>query len=126
MAKRKQVRFEYIIRSTPTILFEFLSEPAELGQWFADKVMEDKGLFTFEWDSYPEVAELIEWTENEKVKFLWLDRNNEFMEFQIQITDITHETVLIITDYCDEKGEKDLKLLWDQQIKTLVSRIGGR
>jgi len=48
------------------------------------------------------------------------------MEFQIQITDITHETVLIITDYCDEKGEKDLKLLWDQQIKTLVSRIGGR
>jgi hypothetical protein len=31
---------EYPVRCSPSILFEFLSTPAGLGEWFADKVDE--------------------------------------------------------------------------------------
>lgn len=124
MTKRIAITFEYILKSSPHILFEFIGEPAELGQWFADKVTEDKQVYTFIWDDYPQKARLAEWHDNHKVRFNWED-NDEYLIFEIEVTNITKETVLKVTDFCDEKGEKDLKLLWDTSLKKLMQRIGG-
>lgn len=124
MAKRKEIKLEYLVKSSPTILFEFLSEPAELGQWFADKVTEEKEVYTFIWEGYPQLANLGKYTQNEVVRFDWQE-NDEFLQFEIIISDITKETILMVTDFCDEKGENDMKMLWDTSIKKLNARIGG-
>lgn len=124
MAKRKEIKLEYLVKSSPTILFEFLSEPAELGQWFADKVTEEKEVYTFIWEGYPQLANLGKYTQNEVVRFDWQD-NDEYLQFEIIISDITKETILMVTDFCDEKGENDMKMLWDTSIKKLNARIGG-
>ena len=41
---------EYPVRCSPSILYEFLSTPAGLGEWFADKVDERDDTFYFGWN----------------------------------------------------------------------------
>ncbi|HMX77950.1 MAG TPA: START-like domain-containing protein, partial [Chitinophagaceae bacterium] len=38
---------EYPVRCSPNILYEFLSTPAGLGEWFADNVDEMDGVYYF-------------------------------------------------------------------------------
>ena len=51
---------EFPVRCSPTILYDFLSTPAGLSEWFADKVDERDGIFYFGWDGNVEQAEVIE------------------------------------------------------------------
>ncbi|HEY8733675.1 MAG TPA: START-like domain-containing protein, partial [Puia sp.] len=38
MSKKQQFTLEYSLKCPPSILYEFLSTPAGLQEWFADKV----------------------------------------------------------------------------------------
>ena len=51
---------EFPVRCSPSILFEFLSTPAGLGEWFADKVDERDNIFYFGWNVAFEKAEVME------------------------------------------------------------------
>ena len=60
MAKKIMYTLEYPIRCSPTILYEFLSSPVGLQEWFADKVDQKDEQFVFYWNGSADNAEMLE------------------------------------------------------------------
>ncbi|PSR03520.1 MAG: hypothetical protein BRD50_05810 [Bacteroidetes bacterium SW_11_45_7] len=121
----KSYQVEFSIGSTASILFQFLITPTGLSQWFADDVKADSNHYFFTWDGYSEEAELVEEEEDKKVKFSWQDSDDTFFSFEIDKSEVTGDTILIITDFAEENEIEDQKLLWENQITTLKRVIGG-
>lgn len=125
-SKNKKYVLEYVIKSSPGILYDFLSTPSGLAQWFAERVDSFQETFTFSWDGYPQKAKRIEKAENERIRFRWEGApKEEYFEFKIQTTEITGDTVLLITDFGNPKEMKDITRLWDSQVHELKKRLGG-
>lgn len=126
MSKRVQYTIEFSIRCSPSILYDFLSTPTGLGEWFADKVDQRENKFIFHWKGNDEHAEMIAAEENEYVvyKWDWMDKD-EFFEFRIEKSPVTNETILTITDFAEKKDVKDQQQLWETQIHDLKHRVGS-
>ena len=73
MSDKKKFTIEYEIKSSPRILFGFLSEPNGLTQWFADDVSVKDQVYTFTWDDEQQKAKLLMLKENKLVRFKWID-----------------------------------------------------
>jgi len=117
---------EYPVRCSPSILYEFLSTPAGLQEWFADRVDERDNVFYFSWNGSAERAEVLESQEEKFIRFHWLDApKEEFFEFSIEKSEITNQTILVVKDFADKKEVKDQSMLWDYQVKDLFHRIGS-
>jgi uncharacterized protein YndB with AHSA1/START domain len=126
MSKKQQYILEYPVRCSPTILYEFLSTPSGLQEWFADKVDERDGLFSFTWNGSDDTAEVLESEEDKFIRFHWSHApKDEFFEFSIEKSEITNQTILVIKDFADKKEIKDQSMLWDYQVKDLFHRIGS-
>jgi uncharacterized protein YndB with AHSA1/START domain len=123
----KQVfTLEYPVRCSPNILFEFLSTPAGLQEWFAEKVDERDGVFSFTWNGSTEKAEMLEMEEDKFIRFHWLHApNNEYFEFSIEKSEVSNQTILVIKDFSEKKEIPDQKRLWDFQVNDLFYRIGS-
>lgn len=126
MKKRVMYTLEYPIRCSPAILFEFLSTPVGLQEWFADKVDQREQTFYFSWNGSTDTAEIMEEVENEFIRYKWDYYNdNEFFEFGIEQSPVTNETILKITDFADKGEVKDQEQLWNSQVSDLKHRIGS-
>ena len=68
-----RIDLEYIIKTSPTILFNCLSTPSGLSEWFADDVNIKNDRYTFFWDGSEETAILKNVRKSESVKFQWED-----------------------------------------------------
>src|ERR1700744_5521211 len=108
MSKKKTMfSLEFPVRCSPTILYEFLSTPVGLQEWFADKVDQREQTFYFSWNGSTDTAEMMEGVENEFIRYRWDHYNdNEFFEFSIEQSPITNETILKITDFADKSELK--------------------
>ncbi len=124
---RSKIKVEYIFRASPTILFQFLTTPACQIRWFCDKADEQDEHFYFSWSGEVQVAEIVEFIEDELLLLRWTESEDpkEFLEFRISRTPISDETVLDITDFCDVGEEKDTKTIWDNSLKALKHAMGG-
>jgi hypothetical protein len=117
---------EYPVRCSPGILYEFLSTPAGLQEWFADKVDERDNVFFFGWNGAYEKAEVMDSQDDKYIRFHWMDApTEEFFEFSIEKSEITNQTILIIKDFAEKKEIKDQSMLWDYQVKDLFHRLGS-
>ena len=117
---------EYPVRCSPSILYEFLSTPAGLQEWFADKVDERDSIFLFSWNGSSEKAEVVESEEEKFVRFHWLHApKEEFFEFRIEKSEVTNQTILVIKDFAEKREIKDQSMLWDYQVKDLFHRLGN-
>jgi len=127
LMQRVKLNLEFLFRASPAILYKFFTTPDCLIRWFCDEVDIQDDTFTFYWSGYDEVAELVESTENERLKFQWenADDEDEFLEFRISTSPVTGETILEITDFCDEDEVEDQKQLWENQIHQLQKETGG-
>lgn len=126
MTKKVPYTLEYPVRCSPSILYEFLSTPAGLQEWFADKVDERDGVFSFSWNGTDEKAEQLEKEEDKFVRYRWLHAaKDEFFEFRIDKSEVTNQTILVVKDFADKKEVKDQSQLWEYQIKELFHRIGN-
>jgi len=125
--ERVKIELEFLFRASPTILYQFLTTPSCLIRWFCDEVDISGEIFTFSWNGSEEVAELIDDIENERIRFHWeeADSDEEFLEFRLSRSPVTGETILEITDYCDDDEVNDQKALWENQIKVLRQETGG-
>ena len=126
MSKTKS-EFEYIINTSPIILFNCLTTASGLSEWFCDDVNLKDDNFTFFWDGSEETAVLKSIKKGESVKFQWEDDEGEdyYFEMTIKIDDLTKEVALIITDFSEQGEEDEAKLLWDNNISKLKQAIGG-
>ena len=126
MSKKVLYTLEYPVRCSPGILFEFLSTPSGLQEWFADAVDERDGVFIFSWNGTEEKANLLEMEENKFIRFRWNHmQKDEFFEFRIDRSEVTNQTILVIKDFADKKEVKDQSQLWEYQVKDLFHRIGS-
>ena len=60
MSDKKSYSIEYDFHSSPQLLFQYLSTPSGLSEWFADNVNSRGELFIFIWDDSEEQAKLIQ------------------------------------------------------------------
>ena len=60
---------EFQIRSSVSILFNCLSTPSGLSEWFADDVNCNRKIYTFIWSDSEQEAELLTSSKNYIVKF---------------------------------------------------------
>jgi len=127
MASKNKYQIEFPIRSSLRILFNQISTPSGLSEWFADNVNLKGKNYTFFWDGDEQEAELISKKNNQWIKFKWADEPSDtHFEFKIIVDDITQDISLIITDFAeDEEAEKEAKLLWEKQIEKLRQSIGS-
>lgn len=124
--KKMMYTLEYPIRCSPTILYEFLSTPVGLQEWFADKVDQRDTHFYFSWNGSVDTAEMVEQFENSYVRYRWdyMDED-EFFEFRVEQSPVTNETILRITDFAEKTDLKDQERLWSSQVSDLKHRIGS-
>lgn len=118
---------EYIIRTSASVLFDRISTPSGLSEWFCDDVNIKNNTFIFMWDGSGEVAELLSQKPNEYIKFRWEEEDDDkaYFEFRIRIDSMTKEVALIITDFADEDEVEDSQSLWDSQIEELKHVLGA-
>jgi uncharacterized protein YndB with AHSA1/START domain len=122
-----RIDLEYIIKTSPNILFNCLSTPSGLSEWFADDVNIKNDRYTFFWDGSEETATLKTVRKSESVKFQWEDDEDEdyFFEMTIRIDDLTKDVALLVTDFAEEGEEDEVQLMWDNNIDKLKKAIGG-
>ena len=126
MSKKVLYTLEYPVRCSPVILYDFLSTASGLQEWFADKVDDRDGIFTFGWNGTDDKAEVMEKTDNSYIRFHWLNApKDEYFEFRIERSEVTNQTILIIKDFADKKEIKDQTQLWEYQVKDLFHRVGS-
>lgn len=128
---RERIQLEYLMKASPTILYEFFTEPAFLIRWFCDEVdvVEEDGQkrYIFVWSGSEEAAVLVEAEENQSVTFRWEDAEDEeeYLKFTMTKSPITGETVLEITEFCDDDEVEDQTQFWNTQIEKLRRQAGG-
>ncbi|MEO6188848.1 MAG: START-like domain-containing protein [Ginsengibacter sp.] len=126
MSKKVQFTLEYPVRCSPVILYEFLSTSTGLQEWFADKVEDKDGRFSFAWNGSAEEAEVVASEENKSIRFHWLNSpKDEYFEFSIEKSEVTNLTILVINDFAEKKEIKDQSQLWETQVKELFHRLGN-
>jgi uncharacterized protein YndB with AHSA1/START domain len=126
MSKKVLYTLEYPVRCSPGILYEFLRTPAGIQEWFADKVDERDGQFSFSWNGTEDKAELIDSEEDKFVRFRWdYMTKDEYFEWRIDKSEVTNQTILVISDFADKKEIKDQSQLWQYQVKELFHRLGS-
>ena len=126
MQEKKKFTLEYEIKSSPKILFSFISEPNGLSQWFADDVTYRDQVYTFTWDGEQQKAKMLSMKENKLVKFKWIDDEPHcYLELEIVQDELTNDVALVVTDFAPEDTFADRKLIWDNQIQYLISVLGA-
>lgn len=126
---KTKFEIEFPINSSPQLLFQYISNPSGLSEWFADNVNSRGEIFTFIWDGSEEKAKLTNKKTDEKVRFRWIDEDgNEsenYFELKIIRDEITKDVLLLVTDFADEDEVEDQKLLWESQIHDLKTILGS-
>ena len=126
---REEFKLEYIIKSSPNVLYNYLKTPSGLSDWFADNVNIKDDVYSFFWDGSEEEALLLAKKDKEFVRFRWLDDEEDgedyYFEFYIKVDSLTGETALIITDFAEPDEKDESILLWEKQVTNLKRLLGG-
>ena len=128
MSDRIKFEMEFPIKVSQKLLFQYISTPSGLSEWFADNVNSRGEIFIFIWNDSEESAKLIRKINNEKIQFQWLDdeETDYYFELRIQFDEITKDVSLIVTDFADDDEEvEESKLLWTNQISDLKKVLGS-
>ncbi len=127
---KEKYQVEYLVNASKSILYNCLSTPSGLSEWFADDVNIKNDIYSFFWDGAEEDARLLTKKREEFVKFKWLDTEDDpddksFFELRIKIDALTGETALLVTDFAEEDEVEESQLLWSSQIDKLKRILGS-
>ena len=130
MDDKVKFEIEFPIHASPQLLYQYISTPSGLSEWFSDNVNSRGELFTFIWDDSEEQAKLLNKKSGERVKFRWLEDEEDglscYFEIRIQVDEITKDVSLMVTDFADDDDEvEESKMLWTNQISSLKQVLGS-
>ncbi|GGK34978.1 hypothetical protein GCM10007962_31800 [Yeosuana aromativorans] len=129
MDDKIKFEIEFPIHASPQLLYQYISTPSGLSEWFSDNVNSRGELFTFIWDDSEEQAKLLSKKTGERVKFRWLsDEEDElltYFEIRIQVDEITKDVSLMIVDFAYDDEIDEAKMLWENQISSLKQVLGS-
>jgi uncharacterized protein YndB with AHSA1/START domain len=129
MAGQKEtIELEYILNTTPGLLFNRISTASGLSEWFADEVNIDGKVFVLRWERSEQRVEQTVRKENKLVRYTWVDDEElegEWFEFRINVDELTGDVALIVIDNVDVDEKDDLIEIWNRQIDTLKRCLGS-
>jgi uncharacterized protein YndB with AHSA1/START domain len=129
MEDKIKFEIEFPIHSSPQLLYQYISTPSGLSEWFADDVNSRGELFTFIWNDSEEKAKLLNKKSGERVKFRWMadeeDGESYYFEIRIQVDEITKDVSIMVTDFAEEDEVDEAKMLWENQISDLKQVLGS-
>ncbi|ARV13603.1 hypothetical protein BTO09_12805 [Gilvibacter sp. SZ-19] len=127
MSDKVKYEMEFPIHVSPSLLYQYLSTPSGLSEWYADNVNSRGELFTFIWDGSEEQAKLISKKSGERVKFRWMEDEDTdyYFELRIQVDEITKDVSLMVTDFAEDDEMEEGKMLWDNMISELKHILGS-
>ncbi|MCM4173074.1 hypothetical protein DHD32_16460 [Arenibacter sp. TNZ] len=126
MSDKIKYEVEFVIQSSPQLLYQYISTPSGLSEWFADNVNSRGEMFNFIWDGSEEQAKLLKRKSDEFVKFTWVaEEDDSFFELRIIVDEITKDVSLFITDFADEDEVDESKMLWENQVSSLKQVLGS-
>ena len=127
MEDKIKFEMEFPIQASPQLLFQYMSTPSGLSEWFADNVNSRGERFEFIWDGSEEEAKLLSKKNGERVKFQWYEDEDTscYFELRIQVDEITKDVSIIVTDFAEEDELEEGKMLWENQIGSLKQILGS-
>lgn len=129
MDQKVRYEIEFPINSSPQLLYQYISTPSGLSEWFADNVNSRGEFFTFIWNDSEEKARLASKKSGEKVKFKWVDENSKdteyYFELHILVDELTKDVSLMVIDFADKNEIDEAIQLWENQISDLKHLIGS-
>lgn len=129
MDAKIRYELEFPINSSPQLLYQYISTPSGLSEWFADNVNSRGEFFTFIWNDSEEVARQSSKKSGEKIKFRWIDENKKDTEYYFELRiiedEITKDVSLVVVDFAFADELDEAKLLWENQISDLKHVIGS-
>lgn len=128
MDDKIKYEMEFPIQVSPSLLYQYISTPSGMSEWYADNVNSRGEFFTFMWEGSEEKAKLIGKKSGERIKFRWLDDEDTdyFFELRIQVDEITKDVSLMITDYAEEDEIDEGKMLWENMVSNLKQILGSK
>jgi uncharacterized protein YndB with AHSA1/START domain len=129
MEDKIKFEIEFPIHASPQLLYQYISTPSGLSEWFADDVNSRGEFFTFIWNDSEEKAKLLNKKSGERVRFRWMADEEEgdsyYFEIRIQVDEITKDVSIMIVDFADEDEVDEAKMLWENQISDLKQVLGS-
>ncbi len=128
MEDKIKYEMEFVIQASPAMLYNYISTPSGISEWYADNVNSRGEFFTFIWEGSEEKAKLITKKNKERIKFQWMEDEDTdyYFELRIQVDEITKDVSLMITDFAEEDEVAEGKLLWDNMIGELKQILGSK
>jgi len=127
MSDKIKFQIEFVIQSSPQMLYQYLATPSGLSEWFADDVNSRGELFIFFWDGSEEEAKLLKKKSDDFVKFAWEENDDDsYFEMKIIVDEITKDVSLFITDFAEEDELEEAKMLWTNQVGDLKQQLGSK
>lgn len=127
MEEKIKYEMEFPIQASPSLLYQYISTPSGLSEWYADNVNSRGEFFTFIWEGSEEKAKLVSKKSDERIKFRWIDDEDTpyFFELRIQVDDITKDVSLMITDFAEDDEIDEGKMLWENMVSDLKQILGS-
>ena len=123
---KTKFELEYELKTSPKVLYNRLSTPSGLSEWFADDVNVRGEVYSFYWEGSEQKAQLLSKKDKKQIRFKWEEDEEEeyFFEFLLNVDEITGDVALVITDFAEEDEKDDVVDLWDTQIGELKRLLG--
>lgn len=126
MNDKIKFELEFVIQASPQLLYQYISTPSGLSEWYADNVNSRGEIFTFVWEGVEEKARMLKRKSNDFVKFAWIDNEDDsYFEMRIVVDEITKDLALFITDFAEEEEIEEAKMLWKTQVSNLKQVLGS-
>jgi uncharacterized protein YndB with AHSA1/START domain len=118
---------EFPIHASPSLLFQYISTPSGMQEWYADNVNSRGEFFTFIWEGSEEKAKLVSKNKGQSIRFQWLDDEDTdyYFEMRIQVDAITKDVSIMVTDFAEDDEIEEGKMLWENMISELKQLLGS-
>jgi hypothetical protein len=116
-----------VVHASPSLLFNYISTPSGLSEWYADNVNSRGEKFIFIWDESEEEALLLKKKTDEFVRFKWMysEDDDTYFEMRIVVDELTNDVSLFVIDFAEDDEVDEAKMLWENQIDDLKKIIGS-
>ncbi len=127
MADKIIYEIEFPIHASPSLLYQYISTPSGMQEWYADNVNSRGESFTFIWEGSEEEAILLGKKKSDFIKFQWMEDEGTdyYFQLRIQVDEITKDVSLMVTDFAEEDEVEEGKMLWENMISELKHILGS-
>ena len=127
MIDKTKYEMEFPIHASPSLLFQYISTPSGMQEWYADNVNSRGEFFTFIWEGSEEKAKLVSKNKGQSIRFQWIDDEDTdyYFEMRIQVDAITKDVSIMVTDFAEDDEIEEGKMLWENMISELKQLLGS-